>query len=90
MCFIKVLITSFILQNFLENCKAFIGFLVKIKGQKNIKFYGSDTITIRSPYDLPEMQIIEEYFEPMAIATIICPMEYMKEIYKLCQVKSTN
>ena len=60
-----------------------VPYKVKVKGEKNIKFYGSDTVTITNPLKLPDINIIEEYFEPMVNATIITPDDYLSGVTSL-------
>lgn len=42
-----------------------VAYKVKIKGQKNIKQFGGDTVYVRSAYKLPERSIIDRVDEPM-------------------------
>ena len=42
-------------------------------GEKNIKKYGSNVITITNPALFPDPTIVEEYLEPMVLGTIITP-----------------
>lgn len=42
-------------------------------GEKNIKKYGSNAITITNPALFPDPTIVEEYLEPMVLGTIITP-----------------
>jgi translation factor GUF1, mitochondrial len=46
---------------------------VRILGEKNIKKYGSNVITITNPTLFPDPSIVEEYLEPMVLGTIITP-----------------
>ena len=46
---------------------------VRIMGEKNIKKYGSNVITITTPALFPDPTIVEEYLEPMVLGTIITP-----------------
>ena len=54
-----------------------IFFAVKIKGQKNIKEYGSENFVISNPSKLPNSQIIEEMQEPLVLGTIIVPSKVL-------------
>lgn len=57
---------------------------MKIKGQKNIKQYGSDELVINNPLKLPDVNIIEKYYEPIVNATIITQDTYLSAINQLC------
>lgn len=59
-------------------------FIVKIKGAKNIKSLGSDTVIVNNPMKLPDISIIEEYYEPMVLSTIITPDIYLSPVTSLC------
>lgn len=48
---------------------------MRIKGEKNIKFYGGEEILISNPTKLPDPSIITEMFEPTVKGTIITPGE---------------
>lgn len=61
-----------------------IPYRVQIKGAKNIKFYGGEFVDILNPCNLPPLDIIAEYQEPMITATIIVPDEYHFSILSLC------
>ena len=56
---------------------------VKIFGKKNIKHYGTDTLTILNPCHIPEPNIVEEYQEPIVLSTIITPDKYIGEVLAL-------
>ena len=56
---------------------------MKIFGRKNIKFYGSEELTILNPSKLPDPKIITEYHEPMVLGTIIAPDDYVGEMLAL-------
>ncbi len=58
--------------------------LVKIKGEKNIKLYGSEELIVTNASKLPNVSVISEYFEPMVIGTIITPDSYLTDITTLC------
>jgi elongation factor 4 len=64
--------------------KLIFTFLVKIKGEKNIKLYGSEELIVTNASKLPNVSIISEYFEPMVIGTIITPDKYLTDITTLC------
>lgn len=53
--------------------KIFCIFIVRIKGEKNIKQYRSDELLISNPTHLPEPTIITEMLEPTVLGTIITP-----------------
>lgn len=57
---------------------------VKIIGAKNIKSYRSDIVSVVNPCQLPDPNIISEYFEPIVLGTIITPQDYLSEVINLC------
>uniref|UniRef100_A0A0B7BJ28 Translation factor GUF1 homolog, mitochondrial n=2 Tax=Arion vulgaris TaxID=1028688 RepID=A0A0B7BJ28_9EUPU len=61
-----------------------VAYKMKIKGEKNLKLYGTDVITVLNPCLMPEPSIITEYYEPMVNGTIISPSEYINELTALC------
>ncbi|KAH9492371.1 Translation factor guf1 mitochondrial [Bulinus truncatus] len=61
-----------------------IAFKVKIRGEKNIKHYGSDELLVLNPCLMPSPDVITEYQEPMVNGTIITPAEYIDTITELC------
>ena len=50
-----------------------VPYRVRIHGQKNIKLYGRDELTILNPCTLPDPSIIVEYSEPFVNGTIMAP-----------------
>ena len=50
-----------------------VPYRVRIHGEKNIKLYGTDEITILNPCDMPDPSIIVEYSEPFVNGTIMAP-----------------
>ncbi|KAK3100187.1 hypothetical protein FSP39_015946 [Pinctada imbricata] len=60
-----------------------IPYKVKIQGAKYIKQYGSDEITVLNPCRMPDSSVITEYQEPLVLATIIFPVEYIGAIINL-------
>ncbi|CAL7948862.1 unnamed protein product [Xylocopa violacea] len=64
-----------------------VTYKAKIIGKKNIKKYKSDIITFSNPADFPDPQIVEEFYEPMVLGTIIVPTEYMGAVTSLCLEK---
>ena len=61
-----------------------VPYRIKIKGEKNIKMHGSDTLTINNPLKLPEdLNIVEKYFEPMVKGTIIVSDQYLPSVTAL-------
>jgi hypothetical protein len=60
---------STFLRYFLHNLTKLIA---TIKGDKFIKKYGKE-ITFNNPALFPEQNIVDEYFEPYVIGTIITP-----------------
>ncbi|GBM31745.1 Translation factor GUF1, mitochondrial [Araneus ventricosus] len=61
-----------------------IPYKIKIKGKNNIKKYGSEEIIISNPSKFPDPTIVEEYFEPMVLGTIITPEKYYSSILNMC------
>ncbi|XP_076749587.1 translation factor waclaw [Xylocopa sonorina] len=64
-----------------------VTYKAKIFGKKNIKKYKGDMITFSNPADFPDTQIVEEFYEPMVLGTIITPNEYIGAIMSLCLEK---
>lgn len=60
-----------------------VPYKVKISGAKNIKQYHGDELTILNPCLLPDAKMVVEYQEPMVLATIITPDDYVGEIIAL-------
>lgn len=60
-----------------------VPYKVYIKGAKNIKSLGSDMLMISNPHQLPSMDIIERFEEPLVTITIISPNQYYKSIISL-------
>ncbi|KAI9555191.1 hypothetical protein GHT06_017706 [Daphnia sinensis] len=69
---------------------------IRLHGEKNIKKYGATDIIVNNPAFFPDPSIIEQYFEPMVLGTIITPDIYMGPIMSLAldrrgiQVDSKN
>ncbi|KAI5703081.1 hypothetical protein M8J75_007455 [Diaphorina citri] len=61
-----------------------VTYKAKIKGEKNIKMYGSSEIVIHNPSFFPNPNIIEELYEPMVTGTLITPVEYLGPVMALC------
>ncbi|XP_058789262.1 translation factor GUF1 homolog, mitochondrial isoform X2 [Phymastichus coffea] len=61
-----------------------VTYRAKITGKKNIIKYKSDEIYFSNPCQFPDVQIIQELFEPMVIGTIIAPMKYLGAIMSIC------
>lgn len=61
-------------------------FTATIKGDKFIKKYGQE-ITFNNPALFPEQKIVDEYFEPFVIGTIITPDDYLGPVMSLCMEK---
>uniref|UniRef100_A0A336M673 Translation factor GUF1 homolog, mitochondrial n=1 Tax=Culicoides sonorensis TaxID=179676 RepID=A0A336M673_CULSO len=55
----------------------------KLKGAKTIKLHGTDEIYVSNPSLMPDVQSIEEAYEPMVIGTIITPSEYVGGIMSI-------
>ena len=50
-----------------------VPYRVRIHGEKNIKLYGTDELTILNPCNLPDPSIIVEYSEPFVNGTVMAP-----------------
>lgn len=50
-----------------------VTYKAKIFGAKNITKYQGDTVTFNNPADFPDRQIVDEFYEPMIVATILTP-----------------
>ncbi|CAK9801009.1 Translation factor GUF1 homolog, mitochondrial [Anthophora plagiata] len=61
-----------------------VTYKAKLLGKKNIKKHRSDIISFNNPADFPDPQIVEEYYEPMVLGTLIAPTEYIGAIISLC------
>lgn len=64
-----------------------VTYKAKIKGKKNIKKYKGDVISFNNPAEFPDPQIVEEFYEPMVLGTIIMPTEYVGTIISMCLEK---
>ncbi|KAF6020357.1 GUF1 [Bugula neritina] len=60
-----------------------VPYKVKVKGAKNIKFYGGEVVTVLNPCHLPPLSIIEEIQEPLVLGTIIVPDCYLGDLVSL-------
>jgi len=56
-----------------------VPYKIRIYGEKNIKKYGGNEIFVNNPSQFPDPVIVEEYFEPMVLGTIITPDEHNAE-----------
>ncbi|OQR78727.1 translation factor GUF1 -like protein [Tropilaelaps mercedesae] len=61
-----------------------VSYKVKIKGAKNIKAYGGEIVVVNNPLLMPDQSIIEEYYEPMVLSTIITPDTHLSDVVSLC------
>ncbi|KAG7187917.1 hypothetical protein KM043_013881 [Ampulex compressa] len=61
-----------------------VTYRAKIFGKKNVKKYGNDIVSFNNPTHFPPMQMIEELYEPMILATIVTPSEYLSAVRKIC------
>lgn len=57
-----------------------VAYRVTIKGAKNIKAYGGETLYVKQAFKLPERSITTKMEEPMAKATIMVPNEFIDKI----------
>ncbi|EFX81974.1 hypothetical protein DAPPUDRAFT_49405 [Daphnia pulex] len=55
----------------------------ELLGEKNIKLYGARDIIVNNPAQFPDISIIEQFFEPMVLGTIITPDVYFGPIMSL-------
>ena len=46
---------------------------MRIRGEKNIKKYGSALIVVNNPAHFPDSTVVEEFLEPIVLGTIISP-----------------
>ncbi|XP_017884533.1 translation factor GUF1 homolog, mitochondrial isoform X2 [Ceratina calcarata] len=58
-----------------------VTYKAKITGKKNVKRHGGDVISFNNPAEFPDIQIVEEFYEPMVLGTIITPTKYRLERY---------
>ncbi|OAD58203.1 hypothetical protein WN48_11366 [Eufriesea mexicana] len=61
-----------------------VTYQAKIIGKKNIKIYKGDIISFNNAANFPDPQIVEEFYEPMVLGTIITPTEYYGAVISLC------
>lgn len=54
-----------------------VTYKAKISGRKNIQKHKSDMISFNNPADFPDPQIVEEFYEPMVLGTIIAPSTFI-------------
>lgn len=58
---------------------------IRLKPAKSIlQKHGSEMLTISNPKLMPEVNHVEEYFEPTVLGTIITPSEFVGAIISLC------
>lgn len=57
-----------------------VTYKAKIIGKKNIKKYKTDMISFNNPANFPDPHIVEEFYEPMVLGTIIAPSMYNYQI----------
>lgn len=75
-----------------------VPYRVKIHGDKNIRYYGGEEVTILNPCHMPDPAVITEYSEPMVTSTIIIPDNCVGDVLSLirerrgdcCQQTSLN
>lgn len=61
-----------------------VTYQIKLKSQKLKQVHGSDTLYISNPILLPDPSLIDEYYEPFVLGTIITPTDYVGAIMSLC------
>lgn len=57
-----------------------VTYKAKIIGKKNIKMYKTDMISFNNPANFPDPQIVEEFYEPIVLGTIIAPSMFNYQI----------
>lgn len=67
-----------------------VPFIVEIHGEKNIKQYGTNKLTITNASNMPSPQIIKTYYEPMVKGTIITPDQFLSAITALCMERRSQ
>lgn len=67
-----------------------VTYKAKIFGSKNIKKIHNDVITFNNPAQFPDSQIVNEFYEPMIVATIITPSMYNFCFNKRCSIYSIS
>ncbi|XP_046437702.1 translation factor Guf1, mitochondrial-like [Daphnia pulex] len=60
-----------------------VPYKIRLLGEKNIKLYGARDIIVNNPAQFPDISIIEQFFEPMVLGTIITPDVYFGPIMSL-------
>ncbi|XP_046653541.1 translation factor Guf1, mitochondrial-like [Daphnia pulicaria] len=60
-----------------------VPYKIRLLGEKNIKLYGARDIIVNNPAQFPDVSIIEQFFEPMVLGTIITPDVYFGPIMSL-------
>ncbi|XP_043268718.1 translation factor GUF1 homolog, mitochondrial isoform X1 [Venturia canescens] len=60
-----------------------VTYKAKMLGTKNIKQYGEEFI-FNNPTHFPGTQIVEQYYEPIVLGTIITPDKYLGAVMSLC------
>ncbi|CAD1477240.1 unnamed protein product, partial [Heterotrigona itama] len=61
-----------------------VTYKAKIFGKKNVKQYKTDMISFNNPANFPDPSIVEEFYEPMVLGTIIAPIEHIGTVMNLC------
>ncbi|KAF3421187.1 hypothetical protein E2986_08656 [Frieseomelitta varia] len=61
-----------------------VTYKAKIFGKKNVKQYRTDMISFNNPANFPDPNIVEEFYEPMVLGTIIAPIEHIGTVMNLC------
>uniref|UniRef100_A0A182KGD9 Translation factor GUF1 homolog, mitochondrial n=1 Tax=Anopheles christyi TaxID=43041 RepID=A0A182KGD9_9DIPT len=62
-----------------------VTYKIKLKGSKAIAAHGgNETVYISNPALLPDRTVVEEYYEPYVLGTIIAPTECVGAIIGLC------
>lgn len=57
---------------------------MKLRPTKQTAKLGTNEVFITNPAHLPDPHLVEEYYEPMVIGTIITPSEYLGPVISLC------
>jgi len=60
-----------------------VPYKIQIHGEKNIKHFGGEEVTILNPCHMPDPSIITEYREPIVASTIIIPDNCVGDVLSL-------
>ena len=63
-----------------------VPFKLILNNKRQIKFHGTNELTILNPEQWPDDYNYEEALEPLVTGTIVCPKETLNEVNQLCLV----